>query len=91
MTLNAKIGGSVDFLAISGCDTNLYQLKFLVQIEVSSVPRTIGNCQCREQPCPLGTAEMLLQPKGSSPGSGVFGIYGKGTGVRTEAFLFSNT
>jgi len=24
MTLNAKIGGFVDFLAISGCDTSLY-------------------------------------------------------------------
>jgi len=24
MTLNAKIGGFIDFLAISGCDTNLY-------------------------------------------------------------------
>jgi len=27
MTLNAKIGGFVDFLAISGCDTNLYHLQ----------------------------------------------------------------
>jgi len=24
MTLNATIGGFMDFLAISGCDTNLY-------------------------------------------------------------------
>jgi len=24
MTLNAKIGGSMEFLAISGCDTSLY-------------------------------------------------------------------
>jgi len=24
MTLNAKIGGFMDFLAISGCDTSLY-------------------------------------------------------------------
>jgi len=24
MTLNAKIGGFIDFLAISGCDTSLY-------------------------------------------------------------------
>jgi len=24
MSLNAKIGGFVDFLAISGCDTSLY-------------------------------------------------------------------
>jgi len=24
MTLNAKIGGFVDFLVISGCDTSLY-------------------------------------------------------------------
>jgi len=24
MTLNAKIGGFVDFLAISGCNTSLY-------------------------------------------------------------------
>jgi len=26
MTLNAKIGGFVNFLAISGCDTSLYYL-----------------------------------------------------------------
>jgi len=24
MTLNAKMGGFIDFLAISGCDTSLY-------------------------------------------------------------------
>jgi len=27
MTLNAKIGGFMDFLAISGCDTSLYHLQ----------------------------------------------------------------
>jgi len=27
MILNAKIGGFVDFLAISGCDTSLYHLQ----------------------------------------------------------------
>jgi len=27
MTLNAKIGGFVDFLAISGCDASLYHLE----------------------------------------------------------------
>jgi len=27
MTLNAKIGGFMDFLAISGCDTSLYYSK----------------------------------------------------------------
>jgi len=27
MTLNAKIGGFMDFLAISGCDKSLYHLQ----------------------------------------------------------------
>jgi len=27
MTLNAKIGGFMNFLAISGCDTSLYHLQ----------------------------------------------------------------
>jgi len=27
MTLNAKIGGFMDFLAISGCDTSAYHLQ----------------------------------------------------------------
>jgi len=27
MTLNAKIGGFMDFLATSGCDTSLYHSK----------------------------------------------------------------
>jgi len=40
MTLNAKIGGFMDFLAISGCDTSLYHsqggatlLRYAIQIE----------------------------------------------------------
>jgi len=41
MTLNAKIGGFMDFLAISGCDTSLYHsqggtrryYRYAIQIE----------------------------------------------------------
>jgi len=39
MTLNAKIGGFMDILAISGCDTNLYHSlggateRYAIQIE----------------------------------------------------------
>jgi len=38
MTLNAKIGSFMDYLAISGCDTSLYQMapryyRYAIQIE----------------------------------------------------------
>jgi len=45
MTLNAKIGGFVDFLAISGCDTSLYYLLAgVTELSLCDLDREFGIC-----------------------------------------------
>jgi len=45
MTLNAKIGGFVDFLAISGCDKNLYHSQGVVtKLSLCNPDREFGIC-----------------------------------------------
>jgi len=45
MTMNAKIGGFVDFLAISGCDTSLYHLQGgATELSLCDPDRVFGIC-----------------------------------------------
>jgi len=47
MTLNAKIGGLMDFLAISGCDTSLYHSQggaTVLLLPVCNPDREFGIC-----------------------------------------------
>jgi len=45
MTLNAKIGGFMDFLAISGCDTSLYHLQGgATELSLCDQDREFGIC-----------------------------------------------
>jgi len=45
MTLNAKIGSFVDFLAISGCDTNLYNSQGgATKLSLCGPDREFGIC-----------------------------------------------
>jgi len=45
MTLNAKIGDFMDFLAISGCDTSLYHLQGGAMIlSLCNLDREFGIC-----------------------------------------------
>jgi len=45
MTLNAKIGGFMDFLAISGCDTSLYHLQGgATDLSLCDPDREFGIC-----------------------------------------------
>jgi len=45
MTLNAKIGGFMDFLAISGCDTSLYNSQSsATELSLYDPDREFGIC-----------------------------------------------
>jgi len=45
MTLNAKIGGFMDFLAISGCDTSLYHSQSgATELSLCDPDRELGIC-----------------------------------------------
>ena len=45
MTLNAKIGGFMDFLAISGCDTSLYHSQSgAMELSLCDPDREFGIC-----------------------------------------------
>jgi len=45
MTVNAKIGGFMDFLAISGCDTRLYHLQgYATEISLCGPDWEFGIC-----------------------------------------------
>jgi len=45
MTLNAKIGGFMDFLAISGCDTSLYHSQGgTTELSLCNPDREFGIC-----------------------------------------------
>jgi len=45
MTLNAKIGGFMDFLAITGCDTSLYHSqRGATQLSLCDPEREFGIC-----------------------------------------------
>jgi len=45
MTLNAKIGGFMDFLAISGCDTSLYHSQGgATKLSLCDTDREFGIC-----------------------------------------------
>jgi len=45
MTLNAKIGGFIDFLAISSCDTCLYHLQDgATELSLCDPNREFGIC-----------------------------------------------
>jgi len=47
MTLNAKIGGFMDFLAISGCDTSLYHSQggaTVLSLPVCDPDKKFGVC-----------------------------------------------
>jgi len=45
MTLNAKIGGFMAFLAISGCDTSLYHsLGGATELSLCDLDREFGIC-----------------------------------------------
>jgi len=45
MTLNAKIGGFMDFLAISGCDTSLYHSQGgIMLLSLCDPDREFGIC-----------------------------------------------
>jgi len=45
MTLNAKIAGSMDFLAISGCDTSLYHSQGgATKLSLCDPDRVFGIC-----------------------------------------------
>jgi len=44
MTLNAKIGGYMDFLAISGCDTSLYHSQGGATLGLCDPDREFGIC-----------------------------------------------
>jgi len=47
MTLNAKIGGFMDFLPISGCDTSLYYSQggvTLLSLSLCDPDREFGIC-----------------------------------------------
>jgi len=47
MTLNAKIGGFMDFLAISGCDTSLYHSQGgATLLSLCDPDRKFGICIC---------------------------------------------
>jgi len=45
MTLNAKIGGFMNFLAISGCDTSLYHSQGgITELLLCDTDREFGIC-----------------------------------------------
>jgi len=45
MTSNAKIGGFMDFLAITGCDTSLYHLQGgATELSLCDSDREFGIC-----------------------------------------------
>jgi len=47
MTLNAKIGGFMDFLAISGCDTSLYHSQVgATELSLCDLDREFGILVC---------------------------------------------